>query len=133
MTQQSSADTVRTAIGASSLGFGALAVVAPLALAKVFGMGSQPTPDSYYLGRTWGSRTALLGVLSLTAGPEESRRLAVGAAALNALDAAVALTTAGFSMRTRVAAGLTSASYCAAAVYVARAQGPAAAITTVEA
>lgn len=126
MTQQSSADTIRTAIGASSLGFGAFAMVAPLTLAKVFGMGSQPTPDSYYLGRTWGNRTALLGVLSLTAGPEESRRLAMGSAALNALDAAVALTTAGFSMRTRITAGLTSAAYSTAAVYVARARGPAA-------
>jgi hypothetical protein len=71
------------------------------------------------MGRMWGSRTALLGALSLLAGPDEQKRLAVGAAALNAVDTAAVLATNGLSGRTKVMAALTTASFCGAAAYVA--------------
>jgi len=119
MSDQSTADTLRTAIGAGSLGFGLVAILAPATLAKTYGMNGD-SADMHYMGRAWGSRTALLGALSLTAGPEEQQRLAVGAAALNAVDTLAVLATSGLPARTKAMASLTSAAFCAASVYVAQ-------------
>ena len=118
MTDQETVDSVRSFIGLGSIGFGAVALLAPGVLTKVYGM-SDASADFHYMGRMWGSRTALLGALSLTAGPEEQKRLALGATALNAVDTVAVLATDGLSARTKAMAGLTTAAFCAAAAYVA--------------
>ena len=118
MTDQSTAGGVRTFVGAGSLGFGVVAMLAPGALTKVYGMEDE-SPAFAYMGRMWGSRTALLGALSLTAGPEEQKRLAVGATVLNAVDTLAVLATPGLSGRTKAMAGLTTAAFMAASAYVA--------------
>jgi hypothetical protein len=118
MSDQANVDSLRTFIGVGSLGFGALALLSPGTLNKVYGM-DDDSPSLAYLGRMWGSRTALLGALTLTAGAEEQQRLALGGAALNSVDTLSVLATSGLSGRTRVMAGLTTAAFAAAAAYVA--------------
>ena len=117
MNDQSTTDSVRSAIGFGSLGFGAAALLAPGVLTKVYGM-SDESPDLTYMGRMWGSRTALLGALALTAGPEEQKRLALGGTALNTIDTLAVLATPGLSARTKVLAGLTTAAFAVASAYV---------------
>lgn len=113
-------DTVRTAIGAGSLGFGVLASLSPSLLRRAYGDSASSGGALDYFGRTWGTRTAVLGALTLTASsPEERRRLAGLAAAMNALDSLAAFGARGMPGRTRVMAGLTSAGFAAASGYVA--------------
>jgi hypothetical protein len=118
MTDQTSVDNTLRLIGVGSLGFGAAALVAPGVLNKAYGI-DEESPALSYLDRMWGSRTALLGALSLTAGPEERKRLALGGAVLNTVDTISVLATPGLSGRTKVMAGLTTAAFAAAAAYVA--------------
>jgi hypothetical protein len=118
MSDQATVDNLRTFIGVGSLGFGTLALLAPGTLNKMYGM-DDDSPSLAYLGRMWGSRTALLGALTLTAGPDEQQRLAIGGTALNTLDTLSVLATPGLSGRTRFMAGLTTAAFAAAAAYVA--------------
>ncbi len=118
MSDQANVDNLRTFVGVGSLGFGALAILSPGTLNKMYGMDDDSAALAY-LGRMWGTRTALLGALTLTAGPEEQRRLALGGTALNALDTLSALATPGLSGRTRAMASLTTAVFAAAAAYVA--------------
>ena len=118
MSDQANVDNLRTFVGVGSLGFGALAILSPGTLNKMYGM-DDDSGALAYLGRMWGTRTALLGALTLTAGPEEQRRLALGGTALNTLDTLSALATPGLSGRTRATAALTTAAFAAATAYVA--------------
>ena len=113
MSDQATVDNLRTFVGVGSLGFGALAILSPGTLNKMYGMDDDSAALAY-LGRMWGTRTALLGALTLTAGPEEQRRLALGGTALNTLDTLSVLATPGLSGRTRAMAGLTTAAFAAA-------------------
>jgi hypothetical protein len=73
-----------------------------------------------YFGRMWGSRTAVLGALTLLASSdEERRRIAMLGAGMNAVDSLAAFRAQGVPAATRVMAGLTSAGFAGAAAYVA--------------
>ena len=119
MSDSSTVDTVSTAIGVGSLGFGALALLAPDVLTKVYGMGDDVNPSLRYMGRMWGSRTAFLGVLTLAADDDQRQALSIGGAAMNAADTLAVLGTSGLPARTKAMAAMTTAAFCAAALYVA--------------
>jgi hypothetical protein len=113
-------DTVGTAIGVGSLGFGLMATLAPGALRKAYGDSRSSGGSLDYFGRTWGTRTAVLGALTLMSSSDEERKRIAGlAAGMNAVDAVAAFRAEGMPGATRMLAGLTSAGFAAAAAYVA--------------
>jgi hypothetical protein len=116
-------DTVNKAsqvIGWGSLGFGVMGTIAPGALRSAYGDKVSSGGSLDYFSRTWGSRTAVLGALTLMATSDaERKRIATLAAAMNAVDSLVAFREDGMPSSTRAMAGLTSAGFSAAAAYVA--------------
>ena len=75
-------------------------------------------PELTYLGRMWGTRSAVLGALVLAAPTAQDRkRIATMAAAMNTLDALTAATTVGLPTSTRTMGALTSGGFAAAAAY----------------
>jgi hypothetical protein len=112
-----SVDTVNKVLGYGALGFGLAGIVAPRALRRAYGM-TADGPELTYLGRMWGTRTAVVGVLSLMASTdEERRRTTMVAIGMNLLDSMTAATTDGLPAATRVMGALTSAGFGAAGVY----------------
>lgn len=113
-------DSVFKAVGAGSLGFGVLAMLTPSALRRAYGDSTSSGAALDYFGRTWGTRTAVLGALTLMATSDEERtRLAGLAAAMSAVDSLAAFSARDMPGTTRVMAGLTSAGFAAASGYVA--------------
>ena len=108
------------AIGWGSLGFGVVGTVAPGALRSAYGDSVSSGSALDYFGRTWGTRTAVLGALTLMASSdEELKRIATLAAAMNAVDSITAFRADGLPSVTRNMAGLTSAAFSAMSAYVA--------------
>lgn len=116
-----SAEQVTTFLGAASLGFGAAGMLAPTMLRRVYGVpGSEDGRNAglVYLGRMWGSRTAVIGALALAASTKEDRkRVLTLAAGMNAFDAVVAATARSLPPRPRVMGALTSGFFAAASAY----------------
>lgn len=111
-------ETLRKATAGGALAFGALAMFAPGALQRMYGL-PDPSPEARFLGREWGSRTALIGALSLAAAPGPARRsMALGSLALNGADTMISLTAPGLPLRTRLMGAATSAGFGAAAAYL---------------
>lgn len=111
-------ETIRKATAVGAVAFGALATFAPGVLQRMYGL-PDPHAVSRFLGREWGSRTALFGALALAAPPGQARRsMALGSLALNSADTAIALTSSGLPWRTRVMGSATSAGFAAAAGYL---------------
>ena len=107
-------------IGAGSVGFGVVATLAPGALRRAYGDSASSGGSLDYFGRAWGTRTAVLGALTLMASSDaERKRIAGLAAGMNAVDAVAAFRADGMPASTRTMAGLTSAGFAVAAAYVA--------------
>jgi hypothetical protein len=116
----SDVDTVFKAVGAGSVAFGVVGTVAPGLLRRTYGDRASTGGSLDYFGRTWGTRTAVLGALTLMASSDaERKRIASLAAAMNAMDALVALGTDGLPRTTRWMAALSSAAFSVAAGYAA--------------
>ena len=112
--------TIGQAIGAGSLGFGIVATLSPTALRRTYGDSISSGGSLDYFGRTWGTRTAVLGALSLMAESDtERKRVANLSAVMNAVDSVVAFRATGMPTTTRVMAGLTSAAFAAGGAYYA--------------
>ena len=112
--------TIGKAIGAGSLAFGIFATLSPAGLRRTYGDSVSSGGSLDYFGRTWGTRTAVLGALSLMAESDaERKRIANLAAAMNAVDSLVAFGTTGIPGTTRVMAGVTSAAFAATGAYYA--------------
>lgn len=77
--------TLVRAIAVSAMGFGAVAVMAPDALLRTYGFGSNP--EARGLMRGWGTRTFALGALSLRAEGRELDHLIAAGVLLNGADA----------------------------------------------
>ena len=108
------------AIGWGSLGFGVIGTLAPGALRRAYGDPVSAGGSLDYFGRTWGTRTAVLGALTVMASTDEERkRLAALAAVMNAVDSITAFREDRLPSMTRNMAGVTSAGFSAAAAYVA--------------
>jgi hypothetical protein len=112
-----SVDQVQTITGASAIAFGVMGLMAPGALSRSYGL-ADASPDFRYLARMWGARTGVLGALTLAmpAG-KEREKLFMAAVVMNGLDTLNVMTTKELPARTRVMAGLTSATLLAAGVY----------------
>ncbi len=109
------ADTVGTAVAAGAVGFGAAGLLAPKLVVRTYGL--PDTGPFRFLTRLWGTRTAALGALMLLDGtPRGRRNLVLVAAAMNAVDAGVALSAGpDVSTRTKVMAAATSGTFALAA------------------
>ncbi len=80
-----------------------------------------PVGEALYLARMWGTRNVAIGALTLTAKGRDARRSAfMLGAAMNAVDAALALATPGLSSKTRTQGALTSGAFGAMALYALR-------------
>src|SRR5688572_26629991 len=113
-------NAVARAIGVGSLGFGALATVTPGAFRQAYGDTTDGSGSLDYFGRTWGTRTATLGALTLMASSDaERKRIAALATAMNAVDFLAAFRAEGVPTRARTMAALTSAAFAVASGYVA--------------
>ena len=111
---------VSRAIGMASLGFGALATVAPGAFRQAYGDTTDASGSLDYFGRTWGTRSTAIGVLTLMASSDaERKRIATVTAAMNAVDSLAAFQARDVPTRTRTLAALTTATFAIASGYVA--------------
>lgn len=113
-------ETAATALAVAGTAFGALAVLVPGALAGVYGL---PRDGAFrWALRGWGTRTAALGTLGLTARGDGRRDVLRAVAGLSAADVVIAaLAGEGLPTRTRVQVGATSAAFAAAAAFLASA------------
>jgi hypothetical protein len=110
-------EQITDVLGVASLGFGVAGVLAPTALRRAYGM-SASSGELTYIGRMWGSRTAVLGALALAAETTaEQRRVAMLVAGMNAMDAVAAAGNTELPGRTRVMGAMTSGLFAAAAAY----------------
>ena len=116
----STSETIARATGLGSLGFGVVAMLAPGALRRTYGDKASSGGALDYFGRTWGTRTAVLGALVLTAKTDdEKKRLASMSAVMNAVDAISAFRGQDMPASTKMMAGLTSAGFAASSAYIA--------------
>ena len=110
--------TISNAVAGGALGFGAIGLIAPKVLVGTFGL--PDTGPFRFLSRLWGTRTAVLGFLALTLPESERKQVYAAAAAMNAVDAAVAVAAGpDLSGRTKVMAALTSGTFAVASAAVA--------------
>lgn len=110
-------DTVITALAASGAAFGVVAAVVPGALLATYGMPGEP--GMRWAMRGWGTRTAALGALGLTAKGEGRRAVLSAVAALSAADVVIAAVAApGLSTRARLQAAVTSGAFATIAALV---------------
>jgi hypothetical protein len=117
MSDSSTVDTIQKATGIAAVGFGLAGVLTPGLLARTYGL-KDDSADFRYMGRMWGTRTGVIGVVTLTTPPGPARRsLFTAAVAMNAVDALSVASGRGIPLRTRMMAGLTSAGFAAAGVY----------------
>ncbi len=100
-------------LGGCGVTFGVVAVAAPGAMQSGYGVAS--TPSSRSLTRSWGTRTATLGVLAMRARDEDRDDLLLAFAGMNGLDAVLGLAGMrdGLSSRTALATAATSAVFSA--------------------
>jgi hypothetical protein len=109
------ADDIRKSVGYASVGFGAVAILAPRLFLGMYGV---PNDDNVRLmTRMWGTRTAVLGALALALGDTEDRRKLMTAAA--AMDAADTLLIAASPVpaRARAMGAATTAAFAGALAY----------------
>lgn len=114
-TDMAVADDIRRSLGYASLGFGAVAALAPRLFLGMYGV---PSDESVRLmTRMWGTRTAVLGALALTLGDTQDRRTLMTAAA--AMDAADTLLIAASPVpaRARAMGAATTAAFAGAIAY----------------
>jgi hypothetical protein len=110
------ADDVQRAVGAGSVAFGVLAALGPRLFLGLYGVPDEASVRT--MTRIWGTRTAVLGVLTFTLeGAENKRRLMTLSAAMNATDALMVAGAGGVPARARVLGSLTSAGFAGALAY----------------
>ena len=113
-----SKDQLVQLLGSCALGYGAIGLVAPRALAAPYGIPS--TPHTTQLLRLFGTRMLAQAAWTFTARTaEEKDRLLAVAAGMNLLDALTALTAGRAVGRTSaVRAGATSAFFGAVSLFI---------------
>ena len=114
----STMDTIQRATSVGALAFGASGLLAPDTLARLYRI-PDGDPSFRFITRLWGTRTAALGVLALTAGSTAAKRRMLGPlVAMNGVDVVVALASTGLPARARLLAAATSAAFAGLGAYV---------------
>lgn len=118
MSQPVQADQVRQGLALGAVGFGALAIGAPRVFTALYGLTGNPNVK--VMTRLWGTRTAALGAVMLTARtPEDQRKLSLLGTAMTALDTVLTATAGpGVSARGKILGTVTSGAFTAAGAYV---------------
>jgi hypothetical protein len=111
------ADPIWSGLAYSGLGFGALAVAAPKAFSRMYGLKGDGNLRAII--RLWGTRTALISAFALSVTDAGTRRrLALAIAGMDIADAALTLAAgADVPGRTRVLGAGTSAAFAAVTGY----------------
>ena len=111
------ADRIWSGLAYGGLGFGVLAVAAPTAFSRMYGLKGDGNLRAII--RLWGTRTALISAIALrVTDPATRRRLALAIAGMDVADAALTLTAGPDVPRhTRVLGAGTSAGFAAVTGY----------------
>lgn len=111
-------ETAINALAAAGTAFGVLAALAPSALAGIYGL---PRDGAFrWALRGWGTRTAALGALGLTARGESRRAVLRAVAGLSVADVMIAAVAGdGLPPRSRLQAAATSGVFATAAALLA--------------
>jgi hypothetical protein len=108
-------DDIRKTVGLGAIGFGVLAALTPRLFLGLYGM-----PDEgnvRLMTRVWGTRTTVVGALTLMLRDAEDRRtLMTAAAAKEAMDTLLVATSRA-PRRARVLGATTTAAFAAATAY----------------
>ncbi|MCW2846877.1 MAG: hypothetical protein JWR90_851 [Marmoricola sp.] len=106
-------DTLGAGLAWGAVGFGVVGALAPRVFEAAYGL--HDNPELRVMTRLWGTRTALLGVLFLSAeGEEERKRFAVLATGLNLADALITASAGpAVGKRSRILGSLSSAAFAA--------------------
>lgn len=110
-------DPIWSGLAYGGLGFGALAIAAPKAFSRMYGLKGDGNLRAII--RLWGTRTALISAIAVSVtDPATRRRLALAIAGMDVADAALTLTAGPDVPRyTRVLGAGTSAAFAAATGY----------------
>jgi hypothetical protein len=109
------ADDIRKSVGYASVGFGAVAVLAPRSFLRMYGVGGDA--NVRLMTRMWGTRTAVLGALALALNDRSDRRtLMTAAAAMDAADTLL-IAAAPVPARARAMGAATTAAFAGALAY----------------
>jgi hypothetical protein len=111
-------DQLAQVVGGSAVGFGALGLLFPRALAKVFGV-SVANGEFTYVMRLAGAGNLGLGINMVLAGEEERKRLLAVSAAVDGISAVFAMAagvSGSLSKRTSILLTLTTASVAALSI-----------------
>ncbi len=108
-------DDIRKAVGCGAIGFGVLAVVSPRFFLGLYGMPDEA--NVRLMTRVWGTRTTVVGALSLLLRNTDDRRALMIAAAVNEGLDTLLIATSRTPTRTRVLGAATTAGFAAATTY----------------
>src|SRR5262245_2716645 len=108
-------EDIRKTVGCGAIGFGALAILSPRLFLGLYGM-----PDEgnvRLMTRVWGTRTTVVGALSLLLRNTDDRRTLMTAAVVNEALDTLLIATSRAPTRTRVMGAATTAGFAAATAY----------------
>jgi hypothetical protein len=108
-------DDIRRTVGLGAIGFGLLAALTPRLFLGLYGM-----PDEgnvRLMTRVWGTRTTVVGALTLMLRDAEDRRTLMTAAAANEAMDTLLVATSRAPVRARVLGATTTAAFAAATAY----------------
>ena len=108
-------DDIRKSVGYASLAFGAVAVLTPRVFLGMYGVPGDA--NVRLMTRLWGTRTVVLGALTLALGDSDDRRtLMTAAAAMNAADTLL-VASSPVPARARAMGAATTATFAGALAY----------------
>jgi hypothetical protein len=108
-------DDIRRAAGYGAIGFGVLATFSPRAFLRLYGMPDEA--NVRLMTRVWGTRTTVVGALSLLLRDPDDRRALMTAAAVNEGLDTLLIAASDAPARARVLGAATTAGFAAATVY----------------
>jgi hypothetical protein len=108
-------DDIRKAVGCGAIGFGVLAILSPRLFLGLYGIPDEP--NVLLMTRVWGTRTTVVGALSLLLHNTDDRRTLMTAAAVNEALDTLLIATSRAPTRARVMGAAKTAGFAAATAY----------------
>jgi Domain of unknown function (DUF4267) len=106
---------IRKAAGCGAIGFGVLAIASPGLFLGLYGMPDEA--NARLMTRVWGTRTTVVGALSLLLRNPDDRRTLMTATAVNEALDTLLIATSHAPTRARVLGAATTAGFAAATTY----------------